>query len=423
LIFLQFKILSFKLPPLFGSFEGIKASRTLSAIFRSPWLIDHQAANSYMPLVSMMVQGTVERDPDKEPEDFAILQIPGKANEGNKAYRVYGPYTTNKLLNEDIEDATVVFSIQDAITKHDGWCSFGSMTMAEMVNKLSASDKVSTLILEIDSPGGMVDGTQTLANAIANSAKKTIAFINEGMAASAAYWIASSCDEIYVSQKTDTVGSIGVYLTIADFKGYFEKQGLKVHEIYSRLSGEKNKDYKDALEGDYSGYQDKLDFIAKEFIAHVKANRTIDTSAADPFKGAMFYAEQAIEIGLIDGIKSFDELITYVGSATKQTHEYNAIEMKISHQLAVLLNADATNEEKEAARAAVQGFFDADEVFTQEEVDAAVTEATTPLTTEIANLKTQIEDLQKPAEEETEVDEEEEAQFGGKKEFKNVINP
>jgi ClpP class serine protease len=376
-----------------------------------------------MPLVSMMVQGTVERDPDKEPEDFAILQTSGKANAGNKAYRVYGPYTTNKLLNEDIEDATVVISIQDAITKHDGWCSFGSMTMAEMVNKLSASDKVSTLILEIDSPGGMVDGTQTLANSIANSPKKTIAFVNEGMAASAAYWIASSCDEIYVSQKTDTVGSIGVYLTIADFKGYFEKQGLKVHEIYSRLSGEKNKDYKDALEGDYSGYQDKLDFIAKEFIAHVKANRTIDTSAADPFKGAMFYAEQAMEIGLIDGIKSFDELISYVGSTTKQTHEYNAIEMKISDQLAVLLNADATNEEKEAARAAVQGAFDADEVFTQEEVDAAVTEATTPLNTEIANLKTQIEDLQKPAEEETEVDEEEEAQFGVKKEFKNVINP
>jgi ClpP class serine protease len=52
--------------------------------------------------------------------------------------------------------------------------------------------------------------------------------IDDGIAASAAMWIASAAShEIYTTQKTDMVGSIGVYTTVADWYGYFAKEGFE----------------------------------------------------------------------------------------------------------------------------------------------------------------------------------------------------
>lgn len=207
--------------------------------------------------------------------------------------------------------SSVIVCVHGPITKADQYCGpVGSASIASFVEEIGSMPNISTIILDIDSPGGQVDGTQTLANAVKNSPKRTVAYINDGMACSAAYWIASAADEIYVSQKTDVVGSIGVYVTLADFKAYYEKLGLKIHEIYSNRSTEKNKDYLDALAGEYGPIKADLDFIADEFIAAVKANRPgINLSAGDPFKGATYYADQAIEIGLIDGYASFDTII------------------------------------------------------------------------------------------------------------------
>lgn len=217
--------------------------------------------------------------------------------------------------------STIVVPVQGALMKNDQFCGpVGMMNLAALVNELGTIENVGTIVFDIDSPGGQVDGTQTLAEAIKNSNKKTIAFVNDGMACSAAYWVGCSCDEFYVSKKTDVVGSIGVYCTFADFKAYYESQGLPIHEIYSRKSSEKNKDYKEAMGGDYASMQDDLDFLATEFIAGVKANRPgINLSKGDPFKGATYYAEQAIEIGLIDGIKSMDEILSITNMSEIKT--------------------------------------------------------------------------------------------------------
>jgi protease-4 len=286
--------------------------------------------------------------------------------------------------------------------------------MASVVNKLSLSEKVETIIFEIDSPGGSVDGTQTYANAIANSNKRTIGIVNEGMAASAAYWIGSSCDELYVTKSTDMVGSIGVYITLADFTEYYENIGIKVKDIYSRLSPEKNKTYHDALAGDEDAMKDHLDFIANAFHAHVKSHRDINISAGDPFKGAMFLAEQATEIGLIDGIKSWDELMTEIQSGkgsnnngpSANNNSKNS-EMKISEKLAILQDPASTEEQRTAASTAIQSAIDADEVFTQAEVDAQVATATEGLSTQAevdTAVATATEGLSTAAEQQSAVD-------------------
>jgi protease-4 len=285
--------------------------KLLSAILRGPWLIDANEARSYLPSVMNVLQGVTAYSDDREEEKptMATMVLAGKS-----VPVVRGHWSMIGLKEEAHklpQGSSVVVCVHGPITKADQYCGpVGSASIASFVDEISSMPNIANIILDIDSPGGQVDGTQTLANAVKNSPKRTVAYINDGMACSAAYWVASAADEIYVSQKTDVVGSIGVYVTLADFKGYYESLGLKIHEIYSNRSTEKNKEYKDALAGNYDQVRADLDFIADEFIAAVKANRPgINISAGNPFKGATYYADQAIEIGLIDGYASFDTII------------------------------------------------------------------------------------------------------------------
>ena len=78
-------------------------------------------------------------------------------------------------------------------------------------------ESVDSILLDIDSPGGSVDGTQELAQFIfdARSIKPIIALANSTMA-SAAYWIGAAAHEVHISDDTTQVGSIGVVANHVD---------------------------------------------------------------------------------------------------------------------------------------------------------------------------------------------------------------
>lgn len=74
-------------------------------------------------------------------------------------------------------------------------------------------EKISAIVLDINSPGGEVDGTPEFAESIfsARGIKPIHAYVSS-IGASAAYWIASAADKVIV-QESAAVGSIGVYGT------------------------------------------------------------------------------------------------------------------------------------------------------------------------------------------------------------------
>jgi protease-4 len=216
-----------------------------------------------------------------------------------------------RSFSEAPKNSLALIPVIGAVSKYYDCGVAGTSDMARWIKEANDAPNISGIILQIDSPGGMVDGTQTLVDAILNSHKPVTAFVDDGMAASAAMWIASAADEIVLSQKTDMVGSIGVLTTLADYSGYFEQKGIKLHEIYATQSSDKNKDYRDALKGDYKAVKDELSFIAAEFIAAIKQNRSaqLNLEAGDPFTGKMYFADQAIEIGLADRIGSIEHAV------------------------------------------------------------------------------------------------------------------
>jgi signal peptide peptidase SppA len=91
---------------------------------------------------------------------------------------------------------------------------------------------IKAVFLDIDSPGGTVQGTPELASAVSalNDRKPVYAF-SSGSMCSAAYWIASQARAIYATPSA-RVGSIGVVQAVLDESQALANQGLKV-EVFS----------------------------------------------------------------------------------------------------------------------------------------------------------------------------------------------
>jgi len=267
--------------------------RLVSTILNEPFLIDRDAALGYAGLLLSIIKG--ERLPD---QDW------GKNRAENKAYIISGD---SQDISYDYNDAnipegsTAVIPIRGEIMKYSEMCGpKGSLELTNNVIQADNNPNISGILFIIDSPGGQVTHTDILAAAIKNAKTPTVAFV-EGLAASAAYWIASSADKIIASSDIDKVGSIGTMMFYADVQPYYEEMGVKFHEIYATLSKDKNKDFNDVLAGKYDDYRtNTLDVINNKFHDSVRDNR--QDISKDVFTAKTYFAKDAIGLGLIDEI-------------------------------------------------------------------------------------------------------------------------
>lgn len=269
-----------------------------------------------MPLVVKLMKGESVDFGFEEKEEFTEPRLV-------LSYKTTGVYRVGAYsdLSRLPDNSIALLSITGPVTKYGDVCSLGSVDHSATMNRLATAGNIAGVIIDMDSPGGEAAGTAMLADAISNLAKgkPVITLIDDGIAASAGYWIASSATEIYTTQKTDMVGSIGVYQTIADWYGYFENQGLKVTDIYAPQSTEKNAGYREFVEsGNDSLIKEELRVMADEFIGTVKKNRSGKLTSKEWDGGKMFYTKDAIRIGLIDGQKSFDQVVKRMNTLIQQ---------------------------------------------------------------------------------------------------------
>ena len=96
---------------------------------------------------------------------------------------------------------------------------------------------------------------------------------------------------------------------VEDLQPSMEALGVKFHEVYATLSVDKNKDINEVLDGNYEPYQKNvLDVINSKFLTSIKTNRpAVDDST---LTGKIYFAPQAIALGLIDEIGSLDYAIS-----------------------------------------------------------------------------------------------------------------
>lgn len=205
-------------------------------------------------------------------------------------------------------------SLKGVVTKEGGLCSIGTRQLGQMMQLNDKKKNVSAHLIEIDSPGGAVDGTPELGNIIAGLNKPVIAYV-DNMAASAAYWVASQADRIITnSQNYTEVGSIGTLAVLANEKEYLKKQGMKVEIIRATKSVDKARlnSIEDWPEESMNELQQDLDRINGDFINTVNTGRNgkLFTMGEDIFTGRMYDQRRALALGMIDQVGTFEEALT-----------------------------------------------------------------------------------------------------------------
>ncbi|MGN6311282.1 MAG: S49 family peptidase [Xanthobacteraceae bacterium] len=211
-----------------------------------------------------------------------------------------------------------VVPIVGPLTRAGGMLSefFGFSSYSSIRSGLSqalADRSISRIILYVDSPGGAAAGCEELAADIAAAARvKPIAAYVDGVAASAAYWLASQAPQIAITPSGE-VGSIGVLLLHMDVSRALDAAGVTPTFVVSKASPYKvEANQFEPLGAEASAnLQSAVDKIAEKFIGAVARGRGVSGGKvrADYGKGRTLLAEAARAAGMIDRIGSLRDVI------------------------------------------------------------------------------------------------------------------
>lgn len=212
----------------------------------------------------------------------------------------------------------VLANKMDAFSAMSGGTSYAGIKKA--LHAALSNDDVKAVVLDIDSPGGSVPGTEELSSelrSLRGGEKPIIAQVNS-LAASAAYWIAASTDEIVVTP-SGRAGSIGVYTAHDDISAALEKRGIKRTYISAgkhKVEGNETEPLgKDTL----AHIQDSVNRSYNRFVAAVAEGRgTTVGKVEDGYgQGRTFYAEALMDRGMVDRIATLDETLARFGADTQ----------------------------------------------------------------------------------------------------------
>ena len=202
---------------------------------------------------------------------------------------------------------------------------------------------IQAILVNLDSPGGEVNGCSELANMIRSYAgvKPIEAYVG-GMACSAAYWLASACSKITISP-TAVLGSIGVRMGIRDSSERDAKSGVKNIEFISSRAPNKRTDW-NSDEGK-ARIQRMADQLEAVFVADVAKFRGItdDEVVSNYGGGGVEIGTDAIKAGLADAIGSFESTVERMAAGKTSTVRGSKMTQFTQAQL------DAARAEGEAA--------------------------------------------------------------------------
>jgi signal peptide peptidase SppA len=268
--------------------------RVWSAIMEYPWAISDEGR--------MVIEGILERAMAGADVDLAAVATQIGRPLDNTGGRV------------EMRGSIAVFDVQGPLFRRsDLFTSVSSSTtvenMALDLQKAADNSLITAILLNIDSPGGQVNGIQEFADQVRDvgAIKPVVAYI-DGIGASGAYWIAAAANRIVINDAS-MVGSIGVVASIRDNRAAQERQGVKQYEIVSTQSPFKRPDV--ATEQGRAQIQEMVDALAGVFIDRVAAFRGV--SAADVMarygQGKMLHAKAAMDAGMADEISRFEPLV------------------------------------------------------------------------------------------------------------------
>lgn len=237
-----------------------------------------------------------------------ILDIAARENPDPEAVaaKLGRPLTNTQTVT--VRDGVAIIPVSGPLFRYANlFTDISGATSFEMLAKEfgAALDnpEVEAILLDIDSPGGQVNGVADFASHIyaARKIKPVTAYVS-GSGMSGAYWIASAAAQV-VANPTALLGSIGVIVTAPGTKPSDDLNFI------SSVSPKKRPDMKSAT--GLAQIQAEIDALGEVFVQTVAKYRgvSVETVLSEFGEGGVFVGDKAVTAGLADRLGLFEDVL------------------------------------------------------------------------------------------------------------------
>lgn len=217
--------------------------------------------------------------------------------------------------------------------------STSTQQFTSVLRQMLADDTVGQILIDIDSPGGSVYGVSELASEIVKArAQKPVIAVANSLAASAAYWIGCSASEFYVTPGGE-VGSIGVWQAHFDYSKALEEEGVKPTLISAGKFKVEGNPYVPLDEQAQAFMQSRVDDYYNAFIEAVTLGRGVSVSdvRSGMGEGRVLGADAALAAGMVDGIATFDEVLSRMQASVRSKQPRSQSRLKQARDALALI--------------------------------------------------------------------------------------
>ena len=284
----------------------------LEILTNKEWMINPEYAKSIASVIGNNLTNHIPFEAVNKDQPFALVNT-GKVLEP-VAYQVLGdgeifatedmPFMNRPFVN--------IMPVTGPITRNGGACSYGSVDIRDWIMQAAEHKFCKGHIFYINTPGGSAWAKNDFKQGIDyahEKGQKVIAFI-DGDCLSAGMYLASFCDEVIVMNGEDNIGCIGVLCEFFSLKNgqrtYTEET---FHELYDPESYDKNREYRDVVDGDDRAMIEHLAELGVEFRSEIK--RAFPNAQDDMIHGKIYKAKDVMGV-FVDGIMTLNECVNRV---------------------------------------------------------------------------------------------------------------
>ncbi len=223
-------------------------------------------------------------------------------------------------LISSVTDGVAVINVKGALTNSDSWVNeyLGRTSYPALRSALvyaATNADIKSIVLDVDSGGGAVNGVADTANLIrmVNDKVKPVYAFAGGSMASAAYWLGCAAGEVY-AENTAMVGSIGVLCTHVEYSKQMAADGVTATVVRSgKYKALANSVEPLSAEGkaQLQASVDATDLIFSQHVADM-TGKSLAYVQEHMGQGREFIGQAAADVGLIKGVTSFDTLMSSV---------------------------------------------------------------------------------------------------------------
>ena len=230
----------------------------------------------------------------------------------------------NAAHKKGVRDKIAIIYAQGPILFGEGnETQIGDQVFVEAIEEAAKSKRVKAIVLRVNSPGGSAMISDILWNALEDAKKKKPLIVSMGnVAASGGYYIACNADTIFADPMTVT-GSIGVFATIPNVKGFTDDIGIKAEHVMTHKNAVGYSPFEPISPGFRKSALEGIEHVYDTFKQRVADGRNLSLEEVEALaQGRVWTGLQAKENGLVDELGGLGAAIE-AAAVLAEIEEYN----------------------------------------------------------------------------------------------------